>query len=618
MGDGYTRQSAADIVTGNIVEAGPLNAEFNQLQAAMHESSGHSHDGTVGEGPKISLLSSVSGQLQAANGGTGGIHKLNGTTAPTVNEDSGDGYAVGSVWADVTNDKAYICVDSTVGAAVWRVIGTAGSVLYDQVPAADRLPYYTGATTASLATFTSFGRSLVDDADATAARTTLGLAIGTNVQAYDADLAAIAGLTSAADKGIYFTGVGTAATYDLTSFARTLLDDANQAAMQSTLGLVPGTNVQAYDADLAALAALSGTNTIYYRSAANTWTAVAIGSGLTFTGGTLDAVVSSLDAELSAIAGLTSAADRLPYYTGSGTAALATYTSFARSLDDDPDAATARTTLGLAIGTDVQAFDADLSAVAGLSSNGLVARTGAGSAAARTLTAPAAGITVSDGDGVSGNPTLALANDLAALEALSGTNTLYYRSGADTWSPVTIGSGVSFSGGTLSTTSTGGVTFMTPVATTSGAGTTGKSFTIPSGAKKITISLNNVSSSSAFSMYVRIGDAGGIETTGYSNKGYSISGTTVNNQAEQTTYQPIIQTGTDLSSGSVVHGTIEMTLVNSSTNVWLFVVNVASFGAFVTYHHTGTKTLSQELTTVTVYATAGNFDSGELGCIYLT
>ena len=61
--------------------------------------------------------------LDNADVGLGNVQntkvKLDGTSAPTTTDDTSEGYSVGSVWVDVTNDKAYICVDDTDDAAVW-------------------------------------------------------------------------------------------------------------------------------------------------------------------------------------------------------------------------------------------------------------------------------------------------------------------------------------------------------------------------------------------------------------------------------------------------------------------------------------------------------------------
>jgi len=165
----------------------------------------------------------------------GTLANNSGSALRVAISDSAGGFAAPTASATL-NGRWQVGASTTFYAGGVALLGGALTSLNTLTPAADRVAYYTGATTAALATLTPFARTLLDDADAATARATIG------AQGSDATLTALAGLTTAADALPYFTGTDVASTTTLTSFARTLLDDANAATARATLGLTTGTS----------------------------------------------------------------------------------------------------------------------------------------------------------------------------------------------------------------------------------------------------------------------------------------------------------------------------------------------------------------------------------------
>lgn len=139
--------------------------------------------------------------------------------------------------------------------------------------------------------------------------------------------------------------------------------------------------------------------------------------------------VQAYNSNLQAISsGVTAAANQLPFYTSGSAATTTTLSAYARTLIDDADALAARSTLGLVLGTDVQPFDSDLSAIGALSTNGLITRTSNGAAASRTITGSGTDIMVANGDGVAGNPTISAGVNIPKINAentFSATNNTF-------------------------------------------------------------------------------------------------------------------------------------------------------------------------------------------------
>ena len=144
---------------------------------------------------------------------------------------------------------------------------------------------------------------------------------------------------------VQFTGAGQIlAGAGLTKSGNTLDVGAGTglAVAADTVGLT-GQALAVHNLATNGLVARTAAATVAARSIAVSGTGLAVANG----DGVAANPTLSLAAALASVGALTPAADRIGYYTGAATAALATLTAFARTLLDDADAATSRATLGL-------------------------------------------------------------------------------------------------------------------------------------------------------------------------------------------------------------------------------------------------------------------------------
>ena len=155
------------------------------------------------------------------------------------------------------------------------------------------------------------------------------------------------------------------------------------------------------------------------------------------------------------------------------------------------------------------------------------------------------------------------------------------------------------------------INIKTPATTTSG--TSVDITSIPSGTKYIVLSLYGVSSSGTSNYIVQIGDAGGIETSGYTTNICAYNGSGLANKTDGWNMH------LGIAAAGAYYGSLILSLVDSSTNSWQGFGQCNNNNSAYMCHCVGGKDLSAELTQIRLTTTGGSdtFDAGKINVLYM-
>jgi hypothetical protein len=137
---------------------------------------------------------------------------------------------------------------------------------------------------------------------------------------------------------------------------------------------------------------------------------------------------------------------------------------------------------------------------------------------------------------------------------------------------------------------------------------------IPAGVRRVTMNLTGVSTNGTDPWLVQLGDAGGVESSGYLGAGVGLTDATAIAGANSTAGLYI----SSASAANVFHGTITITVIDAATFAFAMTAILGKSNAAATIVAGASKTLSAALDRITLTTTGGTntFDAGSINITY--